>query len=237
MADRELVRQIVEEVVERLMKQGPTRKRAVAVCWSEAMTDSGQIRLEELEKRWDLVLFTPERSLADPNRYEAVHSWEADEALWDRELTQAERMIFLGVDQDTLVKGARQIADTFPTRLLARSLLKEKEVCLVPEKHLLWTTREKPGNRINPYCRKILECVHELRSYGATVVTTPEEIRGSFAVGDPRFLDVLLLDAEKVQSLPEGSTVVVSSSTLVTPLAKDFVRERKINVQVIDLEM
>lgn len=217
MIDRELVEQIVVEVLKKLklseiQPENHSNANLLLIGDKSRLEPADLLRLES---RWNLITC---------------------ESLEQAELHTAERVLFLDAPQDLIVKGALGIGDTPESELLSRCILEYVPVTIIPKihlhKHLL------NGNQQNS------EYIKQLHSYTKLLVkfgVKVEALNGFLGEQDEEKKQPSSLHGNSKQLLTQRDIqdhkeeeVQVTKQTIITPLARDAARELGKRIIVIE---
>lgn len=216
MIDRKVVEEIVLEVLKKLNSFSSPKKSLYVV---NAKKVSKKI-LEKLNAHWEVkhILTFPDEHFPD-----------------------IEHVLFLNGTQDLLVKGALGISDTFESELLSYFLLKGVSVDIVPYERLNWLAdrTEQPPTNIE-YGKTLQKYKETLERYGVQFVTldkfisTHSQTQTNHKVSHNKinYFEKLLTQTDVERST--HNPIVVSKTTIVTPLARDRAREMGITIREVE---
>jgi|GEM_PF-1468837 len=227
MIDRNVVEQIVTEILQKLVSQGnqvqkPGGKPGILAF--DLADDAESPQLEQLEAFWKVIRM-PLTAKQVPAEIEAA--------------------VFLNATQDLLVKGALGICDTLESKWLARLLRKGIPTYFIPSAELEWLAEREPETAASTaYKNHLLGCKQRLESFGvcfrssladlvpgaeASRVERPGEDgdKGSF------IFEGRLLTQRDVEAV-KGGTILILPSTIVTPLARDTAREMGKTIRLME---
>lgn len=240
--DRALIESVVAEVLKQISPHSsspvPISKPTLLVVGDRNQADADLWR--KIELNWDVV---PYASTAH-SIPEQLHS-----------------ALFLNCGQDLLVKGALGISDTPESQTLAALLLNGVPVSLIPQKELAKSILSRETYASAPYIKQLLKYKDTLFQFGAEVRTlenflgsssNKDALPGSASTAASASGNNLnfhteekilppkaetsgrkLLTQRDVQDCPEAQ-ILVSSNTIITPLARDAARETGKTILVID---
>lgn len=216
MMDRKVIEEIVLEVMQKLNTISSTKKPLYVVNAKKVSKKT----LEQLSAYWDVkhILTFPDEHFPD-----------------------IEHVLFINASQDLLVKGALGITDTFESELLAHFLLKGVAIDIVPYEPLHWLadkTKHPPKNR--EYVKTLFQHKETLERYGVQLVTLEKfisthsqtKLNRNVLQKEINYDDALLTQADIEHST--HNPIVISKSTIVTPLARDRAREMGITIRVVE---
>ncbi|MFD0698009.1 hypothetical protein ACFQZT_28445 [Paenibacillus sp. GCM10027628] len=162
-------------------------------------------------------------------------------------VSDIQHAVLLDIDQDILIRGALGFTDSAPSELLASILQNGIPVTLVPSQSLLWilqpenSDEERLPEHARCYKQHIRMHKDMLVSFGATFAG-PSELQvaprdsGSTDQDNVQnektlYFDKRVLTQRDVQ-VADVATILVSRSTLVTPLARDTARDKGMTILV-----
>src|SRR5699024_10419960 len=132
--------------------------------------------------------------------------------------------IFLGIDQNMLIKGATGIADTPESRLFSRLMLSNTQVYFVLHQSLLEAmNQENNSNYVNQLRRYKLH----LQRVGVNFSSIADVLPVSEKWMQADFAGKVLMK-DHLEAW-ESDSIRIPSSTIVTPLAYDTAREKGIS--------
>ncbi|WP_209121676.1 hypothetical protein [Alkalihalobacillus sp. BA299] len=218
MIHRDMIEQIVREVVAQLSKEekaGTEAKPKLLVVGDTSFLEPKHLLL--LQTRWIVV------------HYEGEKKVYVD--LYDR-------VLFLHATQDLITKGALGIFDNTESKLLSRCFMESTPVSIIPtvylQDHLFSSSPKNKAYvaQIQRYHQALLEFgakVETLESFLETLTVKPKQEPLS------RSAKKKILTRRDVQDCKE-SVLKVDSNTIITPLAKDTAREMGIDIVELDLK-
>jgi hypothetical protein len=228
--DREIIERVVMEVLQRLgsREEGEPilgKPGLLIVCDSTFEKKALEAITMSLQDKWNIYQ-------ADTDSAEKISI-----------TTDIKRILFLNVGQDFIVRGALGLTDTNANQLLADVLLRGLPVTLVPCSSLKWLLHPEAGEAVLPetamrYRRYIRERAEALASFGASIGTITdllllEEGVSVQAAEEPAstkeeaVFQGKLLTQREVQQV-SAPVLLVSRSTVITPLARDTARDKGI---------
>jgi hypothetical protein len=232
--DRETIERVVMEVLQRLGSPGEEEpvpgKPGLLVVHDDAFEKKAlEAIIMSLQEKWNICQ-------ADMNSPEKTTI-----------TMDIERILFLNVGQDFIVRGALGLTDTGVSQLLADALLRGLPVTLVPCSSLKWLLRPRAGEAVLPetairYRRHIRERVETLASFGASMgaisdlLLDEEEISSRInqepvSIKEEAVFQGKLLTQREIQQI-SASVLLVSRSTVITPLARDAARDKGIVLRI-----
>lgn len=212
MIDKSTIEKIVIEI---LKNKGITSRDVkptlLVICSNEPETKI----LESLQYHWEPILVNPDKD----------------------ELPYAgEQAIFLNVDQDLLVKSALGMTDTNKALMFSKLMMQGTTLHFDLDAVLRGLIDEKGVGWVNPEYKKQMKQYYEkIKKYGVSF-SKVEDIRpkntpySSYNQGDMRLYNEKLLTQGVIDSWSEDE-ILVSNHTIITPLARDTARERKITIK------
>ncbi|MCC5803833.1 hypothetical protein [Rossellomorea vietnamensis] len=217
MIDRELVEQIVIEVLRKLHTpevQPPyISKPNLLVIGDIASLEPEQF--VKMESSWNLLFC---------------------DSLEHAELHTAERVVFLEATQDLLVKGALGIGDTPESELLSRCILEYVPVTLIPKKYISQFLFDKSRHN-SDYVKQLLSYKKMLLKFGVKVEEWSTFINHKREEGKQELTATVpkkpLLTQRDVQDHQEDE-IKVDQQTIITPLARDTARDLGKRIKVMD---
>ncbi|WP_028783832.1 hypothetical protein [Thalassobacillus devorans] len=211
MIDRQMVEEIVVEVLKRHMGEVEGGKPKLSVI-SAAAVDEQTIKV--LERHWKPVVMDPSDNDVQEN---------------------ADQAVFLQVDQDLLVKSATGITDTDESRLFAELMLQGSDIHFVLHDKLRWiaSNSEKAPNINARYKEMLIGYYEKLLDYGVSFTEVDQLGQGKIENRDDWIFKEKLL-TQTILEKWQDRVIHVSTHTIVTPLARDTARER--NIKIIEYE-
>ncbi|MFY2158242.1 hypothetical protein ACOSZF_21830 [Cytobacillus firmus] len=212
MIDRQLIEQIVEEVVKNLLgaKSAPnsTIKHNILAVGDLGKVDSNILKV--LEENWNVLPYD--------------FSEEA-------QLHTVMKVIFLDASQDLFVKGALGICDTPESELLSACIVDYVPVTLFPKKNLYKILNgEKKTN--GEYFSTLMEYKEKLLKFGVEINSL-----GDFDAPKPintGKLDSMKLITQRDIQNCKMNEIFADKQTIITPLARDTARELGKSIVVMD---
>ena len=205
MINREIVEQIVIEVLKRLESSSLYDKPKLLVVNPE----EGPI-MKKLEKQWTII----------------KQSSNVNEIPTD--------VLFCNVNQDLLVKAALGMTDTIESELFSHVIMRGCRVTFILSEQLEWLLNKEINETVNiEYVNHILKYKEKIESFGVCLKLEPTlslDIYPMVNVGkDSSKLDSLsfqgkLLTQRDVQNHKQEK-IMIEKTTIVTPLARDLARE------------
>ncbi|WP_210366967.1 hypothetical protein [Bacillus sp. REN3] len=202
MIDKKLIEQIVHEVIQALEEKDSPVSTPINLLLIGDKGGLVQKMLEKAGQQWSITA-----------------GETAEIELYDQ-------VLFIGANQDFIVKGALGMADSKETEQLARCLLAEKKVSIIPEPDLGdYLFKE---NCQTSYVKKLREYMEKLQEYGAIVETldsfvhqknTPKPAAATIPARKKK-----LLTQRDVQDSRVGD-IIVCPDTIITPSAHDAAKE------------
>ncbi|WP_027416103.1 hypothetical protein [Aneurinibacillus terranovensis] len=162
-------------------------------------------------------------------------------------LNGTDHVLFLDAGQDLMIRGALGLTDTGESQVLADALLRGISVTMVPCCFLQWLCGKpeaslfEKGSRYRNHIYKHKEQlvsfgVHFVEDIGDLLNIEREEKQEKAAESQltaektVRFAERLL--TQRDVQLAEAVGIIVSHTTIITPLARDTARERGITIHV-----
>lgn len=214
--ERKLIEEIVKEVLNKLNTISSSKKTLYVVNAKKVTKKM----LEKLTAHWELkhILTFPDEHFPD-----------------------IEHVLFLNGTLDLLAKGALGISDTFESELLSHFILKGVTVDIVLNEQISWladNTLQPPKNI--EYVKTFMSYKEKLERYGVHLVTLDKfisihsqpHINQKVSQNKINYHGKLLTQAEIEQS--PYNPIVISKTTIVTPLARDRARELGITIHVLE---
>jgi len=214
--DRKIIEEIVSEVLQKLNAASSEKKPLYVV---NAKKVSKKI-LEKLSAHWDVkhILTFP-----------------------DERFPEIDHVLFLNGTLDLLAKGALGISDTFESELLSHFILKGATIDIVPHEQFSWLadgTKQPPTNI--EYAKTFMNYKAKLNRYGVQFVTletfisthSQTQIEQKAPQYKINYHKKLLAQAD-IEQTP-NNPIVISKTTIVTPLARDRAREMGITIRVVE---
>ncbi|MGM0900635.1 MAG: hypothetical protein ACQEXB_05935 [Bacillota bacterium] len=219
MINREMIEQIVREVVQQLAQKDrdieDQDKSKLLVVGDTSFIE--QAALLQLQKLWDVVQYDVESKVR---------------------LDSYKHVLFLHTTQDLLVKGALGIIDTPECKLLSRCLIESCPVTLIPTVYLQdQLLSESPKNKA--YIIQLQRYQQTILEYGGCIETFERFIAATIQSEGPKQESVpesskkRILTRRDIQDCTE-KFLKVDSNTIITPLAKDTARE--LGVDIIEFD-
>ena len=149
-----------------------------------------------------------------------------DNSLYEK--ADFQHLAFLDVSQDLLARGALGLTDTPGSNLLAKAFQRGCPVLFELSAELEWLVKnenEAMLDRVNRYRTQLLKYKYLLIEFGVWFGGI-ESLRPFQLLYDRR-----ILTEKDIQNI-EYPEVRVSSNTIITSLAKDTARERRIKLKV-----
>lgn len=212
--DNQRIEEIVLEVMKKIEKAKKETRELLVVHRATALA---KVQIEELKKKhWDIVELQPTREIAPANI--------------------GQQALFLEVSQDLFVKAALGIADTFESKLFSTFMLDgvkvsfdldstfEKSLTLAADK------AEKTA-----YIDMLLNYYQRLLDYGVSFSFfegTQRANRISFTPSGREETTIFsgrVLTKKTVEDW-RGEQIVVENRTIITPLARDIAKEKRITI-------
>ena len=196
MVNREMVEQIVIDVLNKLSvhKEVFSKSNMLIVPGEEEVESS---LLQQLDTKWNISIYDGGRNIA------------------------AERIVFLQVDQNFLVKAAIGIADTdkceYVTYCMEQGLMIIFILADGFKQFLNKCKNEEYKSLFNRY-------IKTLEGYGVSFLTIEQLISSQKETKQMFIFQGKVLSYADVQSCKDP-IIMISKKTIVTPLAKDTVRE------------
>ncbi|MEL3971946.1 hypothetical protein AAEO50_06625 [Rossellomorea oryzaecorticis] len=217
MIDRELVEQIVIEVLKtlNLSEIQPENHSNANLLMIGDKSRLEPDHLSRMESRWNLI---------------------SCESLEQAELHTAERVMFLDAPQDLIVKGALGIGDTPESELLSRCILEYVPVTIIPKTHLnkhLFNEYQQNSEyikQLNSYTKLLLKFGVKVEALNSFLGEKNEEKKQSSLLNGK---SKQLLTQRDIQDHKEEE-VQVTKQTIITPLARDAARELGKRIIVIE---
>lgn len=216
--NREIVEQIIRDVVKQLYASEIVEEKPdlLFIYPQHLSEDEIERRVKELSATWNVLPMSSHSPQLLP--------------LKDR----IQRVIFFEADQDLIMRGSMGLTDTPRAEVLAQALLKGIDITFVLAPSIRWTkeTEEYPSHpkKYRDYLRLQKE---QLESFGVSFVEIPllSDLLVSNPVQNEEYYSKRVLTQNEVVSA-NTTTLFISSSTIVTPLARDTAKERGIKIQV-----
>lgn len=212
MIDRNVIEQIVEEVMKNLLgaKSAPNSKAKHNIL---AVGDLGKVDsniLEVLEENWNVLPYD--------------FSEEA-------ELHTVMKVIFLDASQDLFVKGALGICDTPESELLSACIIDYVPVTLIPKTNLYKILNgEKKTN--GEYFSSLMEYKEKLLKFGVEI-NSLEDFAAPKPINAVQQESKKLITQRDVQEC-KMNEILADKQTIITPLARDTARELGKSIIVMD---
>lgn len=212
MIDRDVIEQIVEEVMKNLLgaKSAPNSKAKHNIL---AVGDLGKVDsniLEVLEENWNVLPYD--------------FSEEA-------ELHTVMKVIFLDASQDLFVKGALGICDTPESELLSACIIDYVPVTLIPKTNLYKILNgEKKTN--GEYFSSLMEYKEKLLKFGVEI-NSLEDFAAPKPINAVQQESKKLITQRDVQEC-KMNEILADKQTIITPLARDTARELGKSIIVMD---
>jgi hypothetical protein len=211
MIDRQMIEQIVKEVIK-------------------------QLTVTEIKEKPSLLLFG-EPLYIEPKLLAKMHEkWNIQDAnsFSMKDLHKQDQVIFLHVTQDLLAKGALGIFDSNESKWLSRCMMESIPVSLIPTAYLQEQLLE--GHSKNKaYVERLLGYKETLEEFGVKLETFESFMskvhEGTLAESAP--FNKKLLTQKDVEDSKEAQ-IVVDKTTIITPLARDKARAMGKNIKVIE---
>mgnify|MGYP000878030682 CR=1 FL=1 len=228
--NEELIRQIVLKLLETPELQALIQQKGISqipkgliLLEEKERTDLLQEWVQRFSPKYRLSLLLQEKpgqSLHDPqeswNIPNGVQLITAEEACCDKEWSH----IFLpDCSPDTLAKSALGIQDTPFTGLIGWGIREGIPITL--STNFLGFSPKTP----EAYRKMFQDYIQKLRQFGVNIHFTPKELPLQ------RFNKKLLTDHDAL-SIPEGTLLWVAKGTVISPLAKDTLKRRQIQIRV-----
>ncbi|ERI04284.1 hypothetical protein [Aneurinibacillus aneurinilyticus] len=237
--DTALIERIVAEVIGRLRpeteRSRPTRPGLLLVYPGEFESQAVAVVEKELQAGWNVY-----HAQIEEMEHVSLHR-------------DVKRLVFLQTDQDLLMRGALGLTGTVASQLLAEGLLRGLPALLVPCSSLKWLLDVRAGEAVlSPAAKRYRQHIRthaaELGAFGATLGSmadvlaladtfVEEEVTGESMEGRTSrserttVFEGKVLTQNDVQQAKER-VLYVSSSTVVTPLARDAARTNGVTIQV-----
>ncbi|MFC0187425.1 hypothetical protein ACFFJY_03950 [Fictibacillus aquaticus] len=210
--DRDMISAIVKEIMNQLHVTGQVEKdKPLLIISSEE---------KYCEKKQQQLIA----------RYQEHWTVQFQEDCCSSHIQSDSHVLILNASQDVIVRSAMGLADTVQSRLIAEALLKNAAVTFVqPAKDA--SLFEQTEN--NAYKEYLANQISRLEYFGAHFVKY-EELDGRLGIGDnsiegeATFTGKLLRESD-VESAKTHS-IVVPHHTVITPLARDAARRKKISI-------
>lgn len=203
--NRETLEKIIREVLARL------QDKPKLLLVNDGVNN--QVKLEYLLSK-----------LKDHWQVEAFNS--ADSSL--EEQSDFQYLAFLDVSQDLLARGAMGLTDTPGSKLLAKALHKGTPVLFEPSADFEWLAKQEfmeVPERVKRYRAHFMRYKDQLIEFGVWFDQI-ESLRPSQVRYDRK-----VLTEKDIESL-NTTEIRVSSKTIITSLAKDTARARRIEIRV-----
>ncbi|MCM3707527.1 MULTISPECIES: hypothetical protein [Cytobacillus] len=212
MIDRQLIEQIVEEVVKSLTGAKPAPNTAMkhTILTVGDLDRIDPAILQALEKDWNVLPY-------DVTEEVQLHT--------------VMKVVFLDASQDLLVKGALGICDTPETELLSACIIDYVPVTLIPKPNLYnILSGEKKTN--GDYFSSLMEYKEKLLKFGV-------EISSLVEFASPKPIKAAQPELKKLitqRDVQECNTneILADKQTIITPLARDTARELEKSIKVMD---
>lgn len=211
MINENTIREIVTEVLKQLnfsaLKPQETMKQSLLVVDEKSTLNPSH--MYQLSLQWDVTIVK-----------------ETDLDL----LLSGSPVLIHNIDQDLLVKGALGFCDSTGSVLLAQLISNAVPVHLIPTKSLENTL----FGDVSPsaYQSMLRNHCDTLDTFGVNVATLSDFLKSKIEMTGINF-EEKLLTAHNVQVHPEEH-ILVSSKTIITPLAKDTARDLGKKITVIN---
>jgi hypothetical protein len=204
--NQNLLEKIILEVVGRLA----AKPKLLLVYDGIQNTESIEPLISKLQDYWLVELFSTTDNIVQEHS-EFLH------------------LAFLNTNQDLLARGALGLTDTPTSKLLAQALQNGWPVLFEPSKDIQWLLQKQDHQPIpeqtNPYRTHLLQYKNKLVEFGAWfgLITSwrPSQIR----------YGCKLLTEKDIQKM-DSSEILVSSSTIITHLARDTARQKGIQIRI-----
>jgi hypothetical protein len=212
MIDRQLIEQIVEEVVKSLAgaKSAPNTAMKHNLLAVGDLDKIDPAILQALENDWNVL----------PNDF-------TEEA----QLHTVMKVVFLDASQDLLVKGALGICDTPETELLSACIIDYVPVTLIPKTNLykiLSGERKTNGE----YFSSLMEYKEKLLKFGVEISSLEDfASHKPYNAAQPELMK--LITQRDVQEC-KTNDIFADKQTIITPLARDTARELGKSIIVMD---
>lgn len=216
MRDRDIIEQIVREVIEQLSVKEETSKPTLLVIGDTSFIEPKLLSM--MNENWNTI---------------------RDETHEDLELAKIDKVLFLHATQDLLAKGALGLFDTPESKLLSRCLVEAIPVSIVPTVYLQDYILEANHPKNSAYVSQIIGYKDSLLKFGVKLESFEKAI---FKKNDPvsaakgNFSTVVkkkLLTERDIKDAQEEQ-IVVDRSTIITPLAHDTARQLGKIIKVIE---
>lgn len=212
--DHKAIEQIVLDIINKLENNSaveePSRKPNLLV-----INATEQDPIEQLKKEWHVC---------------------SESAVSLNTQTDFQEVIFFHCSQDLLVKGALGIADTPESELLAKFLLQGKPIQLIPSKELEWMMKPDVNvHKESVYRSHLLAYKKQLESFGVKFRSLASFAKAGVNEERANHLtfEGKLLTEQGVKDSREDS-ILIGSSTIVTPLARDAARNLGKTIVVVE---
>jgi hypothetical protein len=217
MIDRELVEQIVVEVLKKFnpSENQPAKNSKANLLLIGDRSCLEPAHLSRLQSQWSLL---------------------SCEFLEQAELHTAQRVLFLDASQDLIVKGALGIGDTPESELLSRCILEYVPVTIIPKIHLhkhLFNENKQNSEyikQLHSYTKLLMKFGVKVEALNAFLGEQDEEKKKASSLSGK---SKQLLTQRDIQDHKEEE-VQVTKQTIITPLARDAARDLGKRIIVID---
>nr|WP_263327207.1 hypothetical protein [Neobacillus sp. Marseille-Q6967] len=211
MIDRQMIEQIVNEVIKQLTVTENKQKPKLLVIGEPLYIEPHL--LEKMHEKWNV---------------QDTHSFSM------KDIHKLDQVIFLHVTQDLLVKGALGIFDTDESKWLSRCMMESIPVSLIPTAYLQEQLLEGKSKNA-AYVEHLLGYKDSLEKFGVKLETFESFVNnvkaGTLADSAP-FAKKLLTQKDVEDS--KHAQIVVDKTTIITPLARDTARAMGKNIKVIE---
>lgn len=204
MKDSEVIKQIVQQVIEVLSSHEKERKQKPTLLLAGETSFEENNYLSYLHKKWSVAHFNDKEPI---------------------DLKGITRVLFLQGSQDLIAKGALGIEDSPESKLMSRCIWEEVPVTIIPtlylQEHLF-----KKEVRNRTYRSKILKYTKILAEYGVEMETL-DSFAGKDAAIPHKVTDhggKTLITQRDIQNIKEKE-IVIGQNTIITPLARDTALE------------
>lgn len=207
--DEKIIEKVVFEILNKLEKNNLHEKNQTqgnVIVFNKSSFNHDKIH--QLNQKWNVIEIS--------NEVEEISS-------------SVNKVIFLDATQDLFVKGALGIADTVETKLLSRFIRLDLPIKLVPSADFEWSLQLTNKSKVSNYEEKFMQYKLDLEKFGVQLINWEKLMSGgSLSDSDESVENYYgkLLTQKAVEEI-NSEKIIISKSTIVTPLARDIAKKLK----------
>lgn len=205
MINKEMIEEIVKEILRNI--DSPIKNKLLV---NHRGMEKDLESIEWLKRHWHVVELTDANAPIPPSSQNAV---------------------FLEVDQDLFVKAALGITDTKESLFFSKILLHGLQIDFILSESLWRVMHENSSNVNKRYLEMLLNYQNQLNDFGVRFFSSYHYIVPGQKM--PKYIGAEYREKLLTKAVIDGwkkDTITVESNTIITPMAREAAKERKITI-------